>query len=167
MYAARKDSRLVHPAVTEDAGRDGVEDVRQRGGLLLNRHGVVCVLVPQILNVGSQVPEEDCIIRRRSIIQHIRAQQSMLSDDVYSQTLSSPTSSAISMFAPSVLRSAIRHAYTSLTGGEENNAPTVPTSSPPLRQNFMLDVPDASVPAVEMCWLMSDAGMSTSASETE
>ena len=44
---------------------------------------------------------------------------------------------------------------------------TVPTSRPPLRQNFMFDVPDASVPAVEMCWLMSEAGMSTSASETE
>ena len=44
---------------------------------------------------------------------------------------------------------------------------TVPTSRPPFRQNFMFDVPDASVPAVEMCWLMSDAGISTSARETE
>lgn len=34
-------------------------------------------------------------------------------------------------------------------------------------QNFMFDVPEASVPAVEMCWLMSDAGMRISASETE
>ena len=63
----------------------------------------------------------------------------------YAQTLLSPTSSAISMFAPS----------------------TVPTSRPPFRQNFMFDVPDASVPAVEMCCEMSEAGMSTSASETE
>lgn len=46
-------------------------------------------------------------------------------------------------------------------------SPTVPSSSPPLRQNFIFDVPLASVPAVEMCWLMSDAGMSTSASDTE
>lgn len=47
------------------------------------------------------------------------------------------------------------------------HAPTVPSSRPPLRQNFMFDVPDASVPAVEMCWLMSDAGMRISASDTE
>ena len=66
-------------------------------------------------------------------------------DAGYAQTLLSPTSSAISMFAPS----------------------TVPTSRPPFRQNFMFDVPDASVPAVEMCCEMSEAGMSTSASETE
>ena len=37
----------------------------------------------------------------------------------------------------------------------------------PFEQNFMFDVPDASVPAVEICWLMSEAGMSTSASDTE
>lgn len=65
--------------------------------------------------------------------------------DEYLQTLLSPTSSAISMFAPS----------------------TVPRSKPPFKQNFMLDVPDASVPAVEMCWLRSEAGMSISARETE
>ena len=33
--------------------------------------------------------------------------------------------------------------------------------------HFMLDVPDASVPAVEMCSLMSFAGMMTSARLTE
>ena len=49
----------------------------------------------------------------------------------------------------------------------EEYTPTVPTSNPPLRQNFILDVPDASVPAVEICWLMSEAGINTSARETE
>lgn len=63
----------------------------------------------------------------------------------YSQTLLSPTSSAISMLAPS----------------------TVPSRRPPFKQNFMLDVPDASVPAVEMCWLISEAGISISARVTE
>lgn len=29
--------------------------------------------------------------------------------------------------------------------------PTVPNSNPPLRQNFIFDVPEASVPAVEIC----------------
>ena len=66
-------------------------------------------------------------------------------DAGYAQTLLSPTSSAISMLAPS----------------------TVPNNKPPFKQNFMFDVPDASVPAVEMCWLMSDAGMRISASDTE
>jgi hypothetical protein len=32
--------------------------------------------------------------------------------------------------------------------------------------NFMLLVPEASVPAVEMCWLSSEAGMMISALET-
>jgi len=45
--------------------------------------------------------------------------------------------------------------------------PTVPNKSPPFRQNFMFEVPEASVPAVEMCWLMSEAGINTSAKETE
>jgi len=36
---------------------------------------------------------------------------------------------------------------------------------PPLMANFMLEVPEASMPAVEMCWLRSDAGMSISGIE--
>ena len=36
----------------------------------------------------------------------------------------------------------------------------------PFIWNFMLDVPEASVPAVEMCWESSEAGMSVSARET-
>lgn len=39
----------------------------------------------------------------------------------------------------------------------------VPMMRPPLRTNFMLLVPEASVPAVEMCSLTSLAGMMTSA----
>lgn len=35
------------------------------------------------------------------------------------------------------------------------------------QQNFMLEVPEASVPAVEMCSEMSEAGMRSSARETE
>lgn len=42
----------------------------------------------------------------------------------------------------------------------------VPIIRPPLRTNFMLEVPDASVPAVEMCSLMSDAGAMISHLET-
>jgi hypothetical protein len=48
---------------------------------------------------------------------------------------SSPLSSAISMFAPSM----------------------VPMMVQPFIWNFMLDVPLASVPAVLMCWLRSEA----------
>ena len=59
--------------------------------------------------------------------------------------------------------------YTASIVEEEHpkNIPTVPSSNPPLRQNFMLDVPEASVPAVEICWLISEAGIKTSAKETE
>ena len=42
----------------------------------------------------------------------------------------------------------------------------VPMVSAPLSANFMLPVPDASVPAVEICSLRSAAGMIFSASET-
>lgn len=51
--------------------------------------------------------------------------------------------------------------------GVKSHAPTVPMSRSPFKQNFMFDVPDASVPTVEMCWLMSKAGISTSASDKE
>jgi len=30
---------------------------------------------------------------------------------------------------------------------------------PPFMTNFMLEVPEASVPAVEICWESSEAGM--------
>ena len=39
----------------------------------------------------------------------------------------------------------------------------VPMTRPPLRTNFMLLVPEASVPAVEICSLMSEAGVRISA----
>ena len=58
--------------------------------------------------------------------------------------LSSPTSWLISTFAPSY----------------------VPSVSAPFIMNFMLPVPEASVPASEICSLSSAAGMIFSASET-
>jgi hypothetical protein len=58
--------------------------------------------------------------------------------------LSSPTSSLISTFAPS----------------------SVPIVSEPFNASFMLPVPEASLPAVEICSDKSDAGMIFSASET-
>jgi hypothetical protein len=39
----------------------------------------------------------------------------------------------------------------------------VPMIKPPFKQNFIFEVPDASVPAVEMCSLMSLAGQMISA----
>src|SRR5215510_4609757 len=42
----------------------------------------------------------------------------------------------------------------------------VPIVSAPFRANFMLPVPDASVPAMEICSLRSAAGMIFSASDT-
>jgi hypothetical protein len=57
---------------------------------------------------------------------------------------SSPTCSRISMFAPS----------------------SVPMITAPLRTAFMHPVPEASVPAVEICSESSVAGNSTSAAET-
>jgi hypothetical protein len=50
---------------------------------------------------------------------------------------SSPISSAISTFAPSM----------------------VPMISDPFMANFMLPVPEASVPAVLMCWLSSEPAL--------
>ena len=38
--------------------------------------------------------------------------------------------------------------------------------NPPFMTNFMFDVPEASVPAVEMCSLMSEAGIMIYAFET-
>lgn len=65
----------------------------------------------------------------------------------YEQTLFSPTSSAISMFAPSApSQSATIHEL-----ANDQYIPTVPSNKPPFKQNFMFEVPDASVPAVEMC----------------
>gem|GEM_PF-4204693 len=55
--------------------------------------------------------------------------------------LSGPTSSAISMLAPS----------------------RVPTVTAPLSASFMLPVPDASLPAVEICSDTSAAGIIFSA----
>ena len=43
---------------------------------------------------------------------------------------------------------------------------SVPIVSAPLSANFMLPVPDASVPAVEICSDSSEAGKMCSASET-
>ena len=57
---------------------------------------------------------------------------------------SAPTSSSISTLAPS----------------------SVPMVSAPLAMSFMLPVPDASLPAVEICSETSAAGMIFSASET-
>ena len=42
----------------------------------------------------------------------------------------------------------------------------VPRMRQPFMANFMLEVPDASVPAVEMCWLRSAPGTITSARDT-
>ena len=136
MVAHGVEQRLVHTAVAEAARRDLVYDAREWRALLVERHRVVHVLVAKVLDRGREVAEEDCAKIRRDEGQKIAG---------YAQTLLSPTSSAISMLAPS----------------------TVPNSRPPFKQNFMFDVPDASVPAVEICWLISDAGMRTSASETE
>ena len=58
--------------------------------------------------------------------------------------LSLPIALAISTFAPS----------------------RVPTIKPPFMANFMFPVPEASVPAKEMCWLISLAGINNSAIET-
>ena len=58
--------------------------------------------------------------------------------------LSSPTSRRISMLAPSI----------------------VPIVRAPFSANFMFPVPDASVPAVEICSDRSEAGKMRSASET-
>ena len=57
---------------------------------------------------------------------------------------SSPSRSCISTLAPS----------------------RVPTVRAPFIMNFMLPVPLASLPAVEICWLTSLAGISCSARET-
>ena len=54
-----RDLRLVHAAVAEAARRDLVHDARQRRALLLERHRVVHVLVPEVLDRRRQVPEED------------------------------------------------------------------------------------------------------------
>ena len=125
---ANKHVRLVDVPVAKQTFRDDIQDGCERRRLFFHRHGVVRVLVAQVFHVGRQVSKEDWTIdgRRRQ-----RAGPSVVGpkEQEHSQTLLEPTSSAISMFAPS----------------------TVPRRRPPFKQNFMLDVPDASVPAVEMC----------------
>ncbi len=58
--------------------------------------------------------------------------------------MSGPTRSRISMLAPS----------------------SVPMVTAPLRASFMLPVPDASLPASEICSEISPAGTTSSAAET-
>lgn len=130
-------SRLVDTAVAKAAGRDLVQHASESGTLLLDRLRVVHVLIAKILNRGREVAEEE----------HVALADFLGNLDVgtiYIVCLQSQTSVADVQYSP-----------------------TVPRSRPPLMQNFMFEVPEASVPAVEMCWLMSDAGMRISASETE
>ena len=134
---AARDLRVVDTTVAEAAARDLIDDLCQGRALLLDRLRVVRVLVAQVLDRGREVPEEE--------------------DVVLADLLCDLDVRAIC-------------AVLSPTGAwqrQHGDSPTVPSSRPPFRQNFMFEVPEASVPAVEMCWLMSDAGMRISASETE
>ena len=107
----------------------------------------------------GQVSKEDYIVlvSVEAIIGECRYLQTLLSPTCYQRPHSpdrmvntgqrTRTSSAISIFAPSktgshVSKTPQHYVY---------HLPTVPRSRPPLRQNFMFEVPDASVPAVEMC----------------
>ena len=95
--------------------------------------------------------------------------------------LCSPTHSAISTLAPSIVPfvSVSRLACSRSRGekerrgreekgrgGEGRRGREVPMIREPLMANFMLEVPLASVPAVEICWLMSAAGVMTCADDT-
>jgi hypothetical protein len=124
----KKHLRLVDVLVAKQALRDDIQDGCERGRLFFHWHGVVRVLVTQVFHVGRQVSKEDWTSDERG---RQRAGPGIVGakGQERSQTLLEPTSSAISMLAPS----------------------TVPRRRPPFKQNFMLDVPDASVPAVEMC----------------
>ena len=87
------DVRLVDTTVAEAAGRDLGENLGEGGALLLDRLRVVEVLVAEVLDGGRQVSKEDCL--------EFSAPLDGCRDKDNSQTLLSPTSSAISMFAPS------------------------------------------------------------------
>lgn len=76
--------------------------------------------------------------------QHSVAQAVTCASTPKMNKFSLPVSSAISMLAPSM----------------------VPMMRHPFIWNFMLEVPEASVPAVEMCWDSSAPGMMYSASDT-
>ena len=103
--------------------------------VLLTWNGVACVLVTKIFDIGSQVPKEDYHPSDlRLSVEHIQ-----------------PTNVALS----NLLRNLnVCPIYLRLAPGKQNlrrDVPTVPKSKPPFKQNFMFEVPDASVPAVEMC----------------
>ena len=54
-----RDVRLIDTPIAKPARSDLVDDPRQRRALLLERHGVVHVLVAQLLDGGREVPEEE------------------------------------------------------------------------------------------------------------
>lgn len=124
--------------IAEPSSRDLVQRVGEGGTLLLDGDGVVSVLVSEVFHLRSQMPKEDYT----KPSDYYPTREYRRND---SQTFSSPISSPISMFAPS----------------------TVPTNNPPFKQNFIFEVPLASVPAVEICWEMLLAGTNNSATDTE
>ena len=93
------EQRLINTIVAKQTSSDLVDDAGQPGRLLFEGHGVVHVLVAKVLDRGREVAEEDCAKIRRDEGQKIAG---------YAQTLLSPTSSAISMLAPSTVSINIR-----------------------------------------------------------
>ena len=63
--ADRVQERLVDVAFAEPARRDLVKDTSECRRLLLDGHGVIRVLVAELLNCGRQMAEEDCIVAFR------------------------------------------------------------------------------------------------------
>ena len=165
--------RFERTAVAKSSSRDFIENKGKSRRLLFNRNRMlynhrckkvirneqswthVCMLVAKLLNCRRQVSEENytpnvskfCARQEKTTLTHVIFPNFLCNLDV---------GTVCQKFEHELQDMILMH-----------NIPTVPTRRPPLRQNFMLEVPDASVPAVEICWLISDAGIRISAKLTE
>ncbi|MNT78871.1 hypothetical protein D3C72_2181510 [compost metagenome] len=99
---------------------------------------------PEAMDDSACDSSTDCSIIARGLWPSARAFDTSSAVMPKMTMLSSPTCSSISTFAPS----------------------SVPMVSAPFSANFMLPVPEASMPAVEICSDRSAAGTMISASET-
>lgn len=107
--------RLVGAAIAKQTSRNLVQDIRETRALLFNRNRVVHVLVAEVLHGTVEILAEDNAKTTVKILTELSDQRRLIKTfsgltpplnecEMYLQTLFSPTSSAISMLAPSIKR---------------------------------------------------------------
>lgn len=150
------DIRLIHSSVTEPSCSHLLQHPGQGRAFLLDRNWMVHMLIAKIFDCGCQMSKEDWNRHHEYII--VPSTEGFTYRRCFLQLLQQSRCLHRLRIGKSKKKD-LKVLRVSL--------PTVPSSKPPFKQNFMLDVPEASVPAVEICWLISEAGINTSARETE